>query len=64
MNKITKKEFKELLNKEYPFNKEDKGKGKNGKYKPSKRAYGDYLYSQDKEMFNVSYKRYLETGEL
>ncbi len=58
--KKTKKAFKEFLNKKYPFNKNDTGKGKNGRYKSTKRAYGDYLYSADKEMFDIDYEEWLK----
>lgn len=58
--KKTKKEFRKFLNKQHPFNKNDTGKGKNGRYKPTKRGYGDYLYFADREMFDVSYKEWLE----
>lgn len=60
MAKKTKKQFREYLNKEHPFNKDDPGKGKNGKYKSTKRAYGDYLYSADIEMFNAIYEEWLQ----
>lgn len=64
MPKKTKKQFIEFLNAQYPFNpNNNQGKGYKGKYKPTKRGYGDYLYSQDREMFNRDYQNWLN-GEL
>ena len=57
--KRTKKEFKEYLNKNYPFNPDDTGKGEKGRYRATKRGYGDYLYSADKEMFDHDYQKWL-----
>jgi hypothetical protein len=52
--KITKKAFREYLN---SF---DDGEPtyRNGRYHSTKRAYGDYLYAQDPEMFNVQFKEW------
>ena len=53
--KKTKKEFIKHLN-------EVVGKGwtVTTNYKAYKRAYGDYLYSQDRDMFNYQYNLWLE----
>ena len=59
--KRTKKEYREMLNCEHPFNPNDVGKGKNGRYKPSRRPYGDYLYAADREMFDTGYEEWLLT---
>ena len=51
----TRKEFKEFLN------KEDQGhKHKNGRFGQRKRLYGDYLWSQDRDQFEVDYQEHLE----
>lgn len=52
--KDTKKTFVEILNKEA----ED---WKNGKYGNRVRGYGDYLYSQDKILFDIYYQDWLTT---
>ena len=54
--KTTKKAFREYLNQLC----EDENKWKNGRYCQKKREYGDYLYHQDKEQFEVQYKKWLE----
>ncbi len=48
---MTKKEFREKLNKEYsnPMHR-------NGRYRQIKRPYGDYLYYQDRDKFNMLYE--------
>lgn len=56
--RLTKKAFKEHLNRTIGFS--DEGKGKKGRYKATKRKYGDYLYSQDRVMFNVNYEEWLK----
>lgn len=61
MNKVTKKQFEELLNEKYGV---DLQKWGNGNYAARKRPYGTYLRSQDPEQFNIWYNKYLETGEL
>lgn len=50
--KLTKKMFREQLNKEFPAAKSYK----NNQYTNRVRPYGDYLYSQDREMFNVNFE--------
>ena len=59
--KRTKKEFREYLNKLYGC--DQTGKGENKRYKPNKRGYGDYLYSQDRIMFDIAYQEWLEKEE-
>ena len=54
--KTTKKAFREYLNQLC----EDENKWKNGRYCQKKRGYGDYLYYQDREQFEVQYKKWLE----
>ena len=54
--KTTKKAFREYLNQLC----KDGNKWKNGVYSQRKREYGDYLYHQDKEQFEVQYKKWLE----
>lgn len=52
--------FRELLNKESQGRVDEGGSiWKNDKYGNTKRAYGDYLYSQDREMFNLNYQEWL-----
>ena len=58
-NKKTKKMFRELLNRLFPAKNNclsDKEKHIIGQ---TKRGYGDYLYSQDREMFNVDYQNWI-----
>lgn len=62
MKDITKKEFEELVNKECGF--EESVHGSNPQRKATKRNYGTYIRSADKEMFDISYKRYITTGRL
>lgn len=57
---MTRKEFREHLNRRFPFNPADQGKGEKGRYKATKRAYGDYLWHQDREMFEVDYQEHLK----
>ena len=54
-NKISIKDFKEYLNN---LEKKDGEKWHNGRYGATKRLYGDYLYSQDREHFLVNYNEY------
>lgn len=57
---MTRKEFREILNQRFPFNPNDQGKGERGRYKATKRPYGDYLYRQDREMFEIDYQEELK----
>ena len=53
MRKGTLKKFREYLNKEY----ENQSKHKHNRYNQRVRGYGDYLYFQDREKFNVLLNR-------
>lgn len=55
------KAFKEFLNKKFP---ELGGSGKCGtKTGSTKRAYGDYLYSQDRYLFLIDMAEAIKSGE-
>jgi len=54
---MTRKEYREWLNKEYGIN--PSGKGFKGRYKARTRSYGDYLWYQDRWMFEISYQDHL-----
>lgn len=54
---FTKKAFRELLNSQQEKYKSTNHK--NGVYHQLKRLYGDYLYHQDREKFDVNYKEWL-----
>jgi hypothetical protein len=61
---MTKKAFRELLNRKFPAQPgmaSDPGyrKGDRGQFGPTKRAYGDYLWHQDRCMFDEDYRQYL-----
>ena len=52
------KNFKEYLNRigaEYPNHR-------NGRYHQLIRPYGEYLYHQDREMFDVELNRWIDNG--
>ena len=53
--KKTKKVFREFLNQCYA-----KSMHKNGRYEQKKRAYGDYLYAQDRVKFECDYEDWLK----
>lgn len=60
---ITKKAFRELLNAKFPAQPgmtSDPGykKGDRNQFGPRKRAYGDYLWHQDRCMFDEDYRQY------
>ncbi len=55
--KPTKKAFREHLNKVHPLPLH-----RNGPYHQRTRAYGDYLYAQDKERFDIEYKEWRDAG--
>lgn len=64
MKPMTKKQFRELLNAKFPAapgGTSDPGyrKGDRNQFGPTKRAYGDYLWHQDRDMFNEDYRQYL-----
>jgi hypothetical protein len=61
---MTRKEFREYLNTLYPAKPgmtSDPGyrKGERGSFGPTKRDYGDYLYKQDRELFEISYQDHI-----
>lgn len=58
---MTRKEFREYLNQKFPFNPNENNKrGDKGQYGQRKRAYGDYLWHQDREFFENDYQDYLK----
>lgn len=57
---MTKKEYREYLNETIGL--DDQGKGTNNRYKPRSRLYGDYLWHQDRDMFEASYQEYIENN--
>lgn len=64
---MTRKEFREYLNKLFPAKPgmtSDPGyrKGERNRFGPTKRDYGDYLWHQDRDMFEVSYQEHLKAG--
>lgn len=54
MKHVTKKKFREYLNDLY----KDSSNYVNGRYAQRKRAYGDYLYFHDREMFDIEFEQY------
>jgi NADH:ubiquinone oxidoreductase subunit len=50
----TKKAFREHLNKVH----ENTPNHRNGAYRQRTRPYGDYLYAQDRDKFNVEYEEW------
>lgn len=60
--KLTKKAFREHLNQQdlesKRLAKDDAGYGPKGRQKPTKRLYGDYLYAQDRGMFDHYYQEF------
>lgn len=57
---MTKKAFRQHLNQKYGVCSNPQGDSKN--YRPVTRKYGDYLYAQDKDMFNCLYQEWLASG--
>lgn len=58
---MTRKEFRQYLNEQFPFNPSQNNKrGEAGAYGQRKRAYGDYLWNQDRAMFENDYREHLE----
>ncbi len=53
---ITRKQFREYLNKQYPV---ATCPHKNNQYGNTKRDYGDYLWHQDRGMFEANYSEYI-----
>ena len=58
---MTNKEFRELLNLKFPANPETNHR--EGRYQQKKRAYGDYLWHQDRPRFEADKQEY-EAGRL
>lgn len=56
--KKSKKAFREYLNKEFSMAKGFKWK--HNQFHQRTREYGDYLYNQDRVMFNVNYEEWLK----
>ena len=54
---MTRKEYRKHLNDTIGF--DSRGKGKNAVYKARSRKYGDYLWHQDREMFEASYQEHI-----
>ncbi len=58
--RFTMKMFREELNRESGQRPEDGGKSwRNNVFGNRKRAYGDYLFRQDRDMFMDNYRRWL-----
>jgi hypothetical protein len=55
---MTRKEYRNYLNNLHGVNRD--GKGANGKYKARSREYGDYLWFQDRDMFEASYQEHIQ----
>lgn len=53
---LSKKDFRDFLNK---LEEKDGYKWHNGRYGATKRKYGDYLYSQDRDLFECNYSDWL-----
>lgn len=60
-NPATFKKFRTLLNEQDLANRAsgERGMHKNGKYRQTKRAYGDYLYHQDRDKFIHDHNEWL-----
>ena len=57
--KTTKKAFREHLNTRFAGTENHR----NGAFRQLKRGYGDYLYNQDREMFDVEYAEWKKQQE-
>ncbi len=57
----TKKAFREYLNKQDLESRNPKN-WKHNRYHQRTRLYGDYLYNQDRVMFDVNYNEWLKEG--
>lgn len=55
---MTNKEFRRLLNEKYPLKYTHSNGCRNPQWGNKKRLYGDYLWYQDRAMFNEIKKRY------
>ena len=58
---MTNKEFRELLNRKFPANPTTNHR--EGRYQQKTRAYGDYLWFQDRSRFEFDKQEY-EAGRL
>ena len=54
---MTRKQFRDYLNEKFPANPATNHK--NGRYQQKTRAYGDYLWHQDRSMFEADYQEHL-----
>jgi hypothetical protein len=55
---MTRKEFREFLNQQFPASDGAYTKGERGRHGPRTRAYGDHLWHQDREMFENDYREF------
>ena len=55
---MTRKEYRQYLNQTIGLDKQ--GKGTRNIYKPRTRLYGDYLFHQDRDMFEASYQEHIK----
>jgi hypothetical protein len=64
---FTRAAFRRLLNEqdlaERAARPKDDVRHRNGRYQQQKRLYGDYLYHQDREKFDVDYQEWLDQQE-
>lgn len=58
--KNSRADFRRLLNKEDAESRNPISH-KHGSYRQIKRLYGDYLYNQDREKFEVNYQEWITT---
>lgn len=63
MGEVTNKEFRAILNRAFPFNPNEVGRGATNRYRANKRPYGDYLFAQDRSQFNFDKAEY-QAGRL
>lgn len=56
-NALTKKTFREELNRDCSGTTNHR----HGKFAQRTRPYGDYLYAQDREKFNVDYAEWIQS---
>jgi hypothetical protein len=54
---MTRKEFRNYLNEKFPANPATNHK--HNRYQQRTRAYGDYLWHQDRSMFEADYQEHL-----
>ena len=64
MPTVTNKQFRAILNAKFPFDPaNNQGRGLSERYRANVRPYGDYLFAQDRDQFNVDKAEY-EAGRL